>query len=127
MISDTVQTFLTFQVFKQAAAVLTRVISRPTENRVTFDVGTKAIASDPPMGQRAIIPALQNGQQVLQNEEHLVVETEQAGDFQPGDWTLAFPRHVCPTSALHQHATIIEGGEIIATWNVTGRDRCISI
>lgn len=119
--------FPDLQVFKQAAAVLTRVISRPTENRVTFDVGTKAIASDPPMGQRAIIPALQNGQQVLQNEEHLVVETEQAGDFQPGDWTLAFPRHVCPTSALHQHATIIEGGEIIATWNVTGRDRCISI
>lgn len=119
--------FPDLQVFKQAAAVLTRVISRPTENRVTFDVGTKAIASDPPMGQRAIIPALEDGQQVLQNEEHLVIETEQAGDFQPGDWTLAFPRHVCPTSALHQYATIIEGGEIIAIWDVTGRDRCISI
>src|SRR5262249_11357085 len=34
--------------FAPAALLLTRVISRPTRTRVTFDLGYKAIASDPP-------------------------------------------------------------------------------
>lgn len=119
--------FPDLQIFTPAAAVLTRVISRPTSNRVTFDVGTKAIASDPAMGSRAILPALPDGVQVLQNEEHLVVETDSADQFKPGDWTLAFPRHVCPTSALYQFATVIEGGEIVDEWQVTARDRCLTV
>lgn len=115
------------QVFTPSAAVLTRVISRPTNTRVTFDVGTKGVASDPAMGRRVVLPVLSNGEQVLQNEEHLVVETSEAGQFQPGDWTLAFPRHVCPTSALYQFATVIEDGEIVDTWEVTARDRCLTV
>ncbi|QDT32771.1 D-TA family PLP-dependent enzyme [Thalassoglobus polymorphus] len=115
------------QVFTPAAAVLTRVISRPTENRVTFDVGTKGVASDPPMGQRVYLPELPKGKQVLQNEEHLVIESDDAGKFQPGDWTLAFPRHVCPTSALYKEATVIADGEIVGHWEVVARDRCITI
>ena len=35
-----------------AAVLLTRVVSRPTANRVTFDLGNKAVASDPPMAKR---------------------------------------------------------------------------
>lgn len=119
--------FPDLQVFTPAAAVLTRVISRPTENRVTFDVGTKGVASDPAMGTRVYLPVLPDGVQVLQNEEHLVVETDQAQQFKPGDWTLAFPRHVCPTSALYKSATVIENGEIVDEWQVVARDRCLSI
>lgn len=121
------EAFPDLQVFTPAAAVLTRVISRPTSNRVTFDVGTKGVASDPPMGRRVYLPEVPEGVQVLQNEEHLVVETDDAEKFQPGDWTLAFPRHVCPTSALHKFATVIEDGEIVATWEVTARDRCLNV
>jgi len=44
--------FVDLTGFVPAALVLTRVISRPTANRVTFDVGTKGVASDPPMGER---------------------------------------------------------------------------
>ncbi len=115
------------QIFTPAALLLTRVISRPTENRVTFDVGTKGVASDPPMGERLFLPEIPDGVQVLQNEEHLVVETNDAGKFQPGDWTLAIPRHVCPTSALHKEVTVIADGEIVDTWEVTARDRCLTI
>ena len=37
--------------FTPAALLLTRVISRPTATRITLDLGTKAVASDPPAGQ----------------------------------------------------------------------------
>lgn len=119
--------FPDLQVFTPAAAVLTRVISRPTANRVTLDVGTKAVASDPPMGKRVFLPEIPDGEQVLQNEEHLVVETANAAAFHPGDWTLAIPRHVCPTSALHKEATVIADGEIVDTWEIIARDRCLTI
>lgn len=113
--------------FVAAAAVFTRVVSRPTANRVTFDVGTKAIASDPPMGQRAVLPAIPDGVQVLHNEEHLVIETPDAGQWNVGDWTLAIPRHVCPTSALHRTAYVIENGRLVDEWDVTSRDRKLTI
>ncbi len=115
------------QIFKPAAAVLTRVISRPTENRATFDVGTKGIASDPPMGKRAFLPELPDGKQVLQNEEHLVIETPHASRFAPGDEVFAIPTHICPTSALHQRVYVVEAGKVTGTWDVTGRDRMLTI
>jgi len=113
--------------FTPAAMVFTRVISRPTDNRITFDCGTKAVASDPPMGQRVVLPALPDAVQVLQNEEHLVVETDSANLWKPGDWTLAIPRHVCPTSALHAAATVITDGEIVDEWPTIARDRKLTI
>lgn len=119
--------FPDLEVFRPAALILTRCISRPTSNRVTFDVGTKAVASDPPMGQRVFLPALPDAVQVLQNEEHLVVETGDAESFAPGDWTLAIPRHVCPSTALHASATVIARGTIVDIWPVSARDRHITI
>jgi D-serine deaminase-like pyridoxal phosphate-dependent protein len=107
--------------------VFTRVVSRPTPNRVTLDVGTKAIASDPPMGQRAVLPAIPDGVQVLHNEEHLVVETPDAGKWTVGDWLLAIPRHVCPTSALHRTVYVIDNGQQVDEWEVTSRDRKLTI
>ncbi len=113
--------------FIPAALVFTRVISRPTANRVTLDVGTKAIASDPPMGQRMVLPAIPDGVQVLHNEEHLVVETPNAAKWKVGDWLLAIPRHVCPTSALHRTVIVMENGKQVDEWEVTARDRKLTI
>jgi D-serine deaminase-like pyridoxal phosphate-dependent protein len=115
------------QCFTPAALVLTRVISRPTATRVTFDVGNKAIASDPPMGQRLVLPDIPDAVQVLHNEEHLVVETADADRWQPGDWTFAIPKHICPTSAVHKFAYAVSGGKVIGEWEVTSRDRRITI
>jgi D-serine deaminase-like pyridoxal phosphate-dependent protein len=113
--------------FRPAALVLTRVISRPTANRVTFDAGTKSVASDPPMGTRLILPDIPDGVQVLQNEEHLVVETATADRWTPGDEALAIPRHVCPTVALHKQAYVIENGQLTGMWDVVARDRWLTI
>jgi D-threonine aldolase len=113
--------------FQPAALVFTRVISRPTASRVTLDAGTKSIASDPPMGQRMVLPAIPDGAQVLHNEEHLVIETPNAAQWKVGDWLLAIPRHICPTSALHRSVIVIENGQQVDEWEVTARDRKLTI
>jgi D-serine deaminase-like pyridoxal phosphate-dependent protein len=113
--------------FTPAALVLSRVISMPGESRLTLDCGSKAIASDPPMGNRLSIPELPDAVQVIHNEEHLVIETSQADSYEPGDALLLVPRHVCPTSALHQQVYVIENGECVANWKVVGRDRVLTI
>ena len=113
--------------FTPAALLLTRVISLPGNNRVTLDLGYKACASDPPAGQRLSFPDLPDAKEVLQNEEHLVLETERAAEFQPGDELLAIPRHICPTTALHKQVFVVQGGELVDRWNVTARDRWITV
>lgn len=113
--------------FTPAALVLTRCISRPTANRVTFDLGSKAVASDPPNGHRVVFPDIPDAVAVLQNEEHLVLETEAADQFEPGDETLAIPIHICPTTALHKEVTVIEDGKVSTSWPVVARDRKLTV
>lgn len=113
--------------FRPAARLLTRVISRPTEDRVTVDLGYKAVASDPPAGNRLTFPDLPDAKEVLQNEEHLVLETSRASEFEPGDELLAVPRHICPTSALHKQATVVVDGEVVGEWPIAARDRWLTI
>lgn len=113
--------------FSVAALLLTRVISRPTADRVTLDLGYKAVASDPPAGNRVIFSDLPDAKAVLQNEEHLVLQTSQADRFSPGDELWAMPRHICPTSALHKEVYVVSGGRVIGTWAVASRDRKLTI
>jgi D-threonine aldolase len=113
--------------FVPAALLLTRVISRPTPNRLTLDLGNKAVAADPPAGSRLTFPDLPDAREVLHNEEHLVLETDRAGEFQPGDELLAIPRHVCPTSALHQSVWVVRDHRVDSKWEVTARNRQITI
>jgi D-serine deaminase-like pyridoxal phosphate-dependent protein len=113
--------------FQPAALLLTRVISRPTPNRVTFDLGYKAVAADPPANNRVVFPDVPDATIVLHNEEHLVIETFRAATFSPGDALLAIPWHICPTVALHQCAYVVAGGKVCQCWNVVARDRCLTI
>ena len=113
--------------FTPAAVLLTRVVSRPTADRITVDLGYKAVASDPPAGKRLRFPDLPDAQEVLQNEEHLVLSTAAAERYQPGDILLAIPRHICPTSALHKQVWVVSNGEIVDQWDVSARDRWLTI
>lgn len=113
--------------FTPAALLLTRVVSRPATDRVTFDLGYKAVASDPPAGRRLVFPNLPDAEMVLQNEEHLVVQTSRAAEFRPGDPLLAIPSHVCPTCALHRSAYLVWDGRLQAEWEVVARDRMLTI
>ena len=66
-------------------------------------------------------------QAVLQNEEHLVIETPSASRFQPGDEALAVPTHICPTCALHKEAYVVADGRVVDRWSVAARDRWLEI
>ena len=113
--------------FRAAALILTRVVSRPASNRVTFDLGYKACASDPPAGSRLHFPRLPDAREVLQNEEHLVIESAQAARYRPGNIEMAIPTHICPTSALHSHVWVASGGRVRERWEVTARDRALTL
>lgn len=110
-----------------AALLLTRVVSRPSLNRVTLDLGYKAVASDPPAGKRVIFLNIPEYTAVLQNEEHLVIETPSPSSLVPGDIVYAIPTHVCPTCAMHQRAYVVENGDVTGTWNIAARDRFLTV
>ena len=113
--------------FTPAALLLTRVISKPLPTRLTLDLGYKAVASDPPAGKRLTLLDVPDYETVLQNEEHLVIETPHAANYQPGDELYAVPTHICPTCAMHKQAYIVEDGAVTGTWEIVGRDRVLSI
>ncbi|MCC6507822.1 MAG: D-TA family PLP-dependent enzyme [Pirellulaceae bacterium] len=113
--------------FKPAQLIFSRVVSRPGEDLITLDLGYKACAADRPAGRRLLFPDLPNAQEVLQNEEHLVLKTSRANEYQPGDSLLAIARHACPTSAMYQQAYVIREGKVQECWKVVARDRCLTI
>jgi D-serine deaminase-like pyridoxal phosphate-dependent protein len=113
--------------FVPAALLLTRVISKPLPQRLTLDLGYKAVASDPPAGQRVTVLNVPDYKAILQNEEHLVIETPAADKFAPGDVVYAMPTHICPTCAMHRSAYVIEGGRVVGQWDIVARDRMLNV
>jgi D-serine deaminase-like pyridoxal phosphate-dependent protein len=110
-----------------AAVLVTRIISRPTVNRMTFDLGTKAVSPDLPLEQRVHLLDFPDATIVGHNEEHLIVESNQAARYAPGAVAYALPGHVCPTVALHREALVAEGGVIRDRWAIIARDRMLTV
>jgi D-serine deaminase-like pyridoxal phosphate-dependent protein len=110
-----------------AAVLVTRVISRPTPDRVTLDLGNKAVAADPVLEKRVTLLDFPPYTTVGHNEEHLIVETPAAHRYQPGDVVYALPGHICPTVALHKEVLVAEGGHIVGRWTVASRDRVLTV
>jgi D-serine deaminase-like pyridoxal phosphate-dependent protein len=119
--------FADLQGFTPAALLLSRVISRPTARRITLDLGYKAVASDPPAGKRCVLLNVPDYEPILQNEEHFVVETPAAGRFGPGDVVYAVPTHICPTTALHRQASVVENHRVTDVWDIVARDRVLTV
>jgi len=112
--------------FLLAALVLTRVVSKPGANRLCLDLGHKAIASEnpPPRVQFLNLP---DATAISHSEEHLVVESAQAGRFTVGDCLFGVPRHVCPTVALYSETTAICDGRATERWRITARERRLTV
>ena len=112
--------------FLHSALVLTRVISKPMKNRLTVDLGHKAIAAENPH-PRVHFLNLPEAKAVMHSEEHLVLETPRAGEFEIGDVLYGVPWHICPTVALHSYANVVREGRVAEQWQVTGRERVLSV
>lgn len=117
-----------FDGITPAATLLTRVVSKPGGNRVTFDLGTKAVAADPPQAKRVHLLDFPDYTIVAHNEEHLVVETADAAKIHIGSVHYAWPWHICPTVALYEFASIADDkNHIVDRWNIVARNRTITI
>jgi D-serine deaminase-like pyridoxal phosphate-dependent protein len=112
--------------FLHAALVLTRVISKPMEGRLTCDLGHKSIAAENPH-PRVHFLNLPDAKAVMHSEEHLVLETPRASEFRVGDVLYGVPWHICPTVALHSYANVVRDGRISEKWRVAGRERVLTI
>jgi D-serine deaminase-like pyridoxal phosphate-dependent protein len=112
--------------FLYAAVMLTRVASKPGENRICLDLGYKAIASDNP-DPRVVLLDLPDAKTVVHNEEHLVIESPSANRYRVGDVLYGIPFHVCPTTALHREVIVVENHQAVDRWPVVARDRRITV
>jgi D-serine deaminase-like pyridoxal phosphate-dependent protein len=112
--------------FLPAAVLLTRVISKPGENRLCVDLGYKAVAADNP-DPRAQFLDLPDAKMLVHSEEHMAVGAELASRFKVGDPLYALPFHVCPTCALHREAVVIENRRAVDRWRIVARDRVLTV
>lgn len=112
--------------FLPAALVLTRVVSKPGGQRLCLDLGHKALASEMPH-PRVHLLNLPDAKFVTHSEEHLVVESARAAEFQVGEALYGVPWHICPTVALHSLAVPVRHRRAEAPWHTTARERFISV
>ena len=112
--------------FLPAAVLLTRVVSKPTANRLCLDLGHKAVASEMPH-PRVVFLNLNDPTPVVHSEEHLVIETPRADEFKVGDVLYGIPWHVCPTVALHSEVVVVRNARAGERWKVAARDRALTI
>lgn len=110
--------------FLNAAALVSRVISKPGKNRLCLDLGHKSVSVDRVNVPHVVWLDLPDAQVVIHSEEHLVLETPAADRYQVGDVLYGIPEHICPTCALHKQAVVVREGRATETWPVDARDRC---
>lgn len=112
--------------FTTAAALLTRVVSKPGPDLLCLDLGHKAVASEMPH-PRVVFPALPDAQFVAHNEEHLVLRTPRAAEFPIGTALYGIPWHICPTVALHSSVYVVQNRRVVEEWPVVARARKLTI
>lgn len=99
-----------------AAVLVTRVISRPTANRVTLDLGNKSVAADPVLEKRVTLLDFPEYKTVGHNEEHLIVETAGAARTSRATWCTRYRA----TSARRWRCTITCWSRRAARWWASG-------
>jgi D-serine deaminase-like pyridoxal phosphate-dependent protein len=112
--------------FLPAVLLLTRVISKPGKNLLCLDLGHKAVASENPP-PRVQLLGLPDTRAIGHSEEHLVLETDRAPEFEVGSHFYGMPWHICPTVALHNEAVVERNHSAGERWRVVGRARTITI
>lgn len=115
------------QPFVFAALVITRVISKPTEDTVCIDLGHKSIASENPIDQRVFFLNAPDLQPIGHSEEHMVARAPATNSYKVGDVLFGVPFHICPTCALYDSAWIVENHNVRQKWAISSRNRTITI
>jgi D-serine deaminase-like pyridoxal phosphate-dependent protein len=112
--------------FLHAAALLTRIVSKPAKDLICLDIGHKAIAAEMTT-MRVYLPQLHNYEMVKHSEEHMVLKTKEADKLKVGDVLYGIPYHICPTVDSYDFVTVVKDGLASGQWNVVARKRRINI
>jgi len=110
--------------FRWAAVLLTQVVDRyPDEGTITTDLGYKGVSSDLPVEERALLIGHETATLVSQSEEHGVFRIP--GELPSvGDYLLAVPGHICPTTIRYPGIHVMDGaGKVVDYYVHTARDR----
>jgi D-serine deaminase-like pyridoxal phosphate-dependent protein len=110
--------------FRCAALILIQVVDRfPAGGTITTDLGSKGVCSDSPVEERALILGQEGAQLIMQSEEHGVFRFP--GELpRVGDYLLAVPGHICPTTILYPGIHVLDtAGEVVDYYFHTARDR----
>jgi D-serine deaminase-like pyridoxal phosphate-dependent protein len=108
--------------FKNAAIVVTRVISKPEPNMACLDLGYKAISSESAADERVDLLQYPDATIISQSEEHLLVEVNST-ELQTGDAVYGLPYHIGRTCNLYEGCAVVEGNQITDNWLHTARKR----
>lgn len=112
--------------FLNAAVLLMRIVSKPAPNIICFDLGHKMIASEMDFPRLRIL-GLEKSIQIGQSEEHLVVETLRADEFEVGNVFYGIPMHICPTVAKYENLRTVKDGQVSGSWKVAARNQKLII
>jgi D-serine deaminase-like pyridoxal phosphate-dependent protein len=97
--------------FAQALTVLSSIISANAGGWFVADVGLKALGMD--HGN----PTVPGAAVWYCADEHTVFSAD-GGTFEVGQRIRVLPAHVDPTVALHERLHLMEGDEVVETWDV---------
>ncbi len=114
------------QQYQFGALVLCRIISNPSPNVFTVDLGHKAIASENPLANRVTFLNAPDVEPIGHSEEHLVIKSENH-QYQVGDVLYGVPYHICPTVALYDEVYVVNEGEVVGHWYNVSRNRKLTI
>jgi len=109
--------------YRAAAAVISTVVSRPSQGRFTCDAGHKTVSADAGSPTCAVIghPDFLPSKP---SEEHLPIDTPEGSQAPSvGDVLYLLPRHICPTVNNFDYALLVISGTIARVEQVTSRGR----
>jgi D-serine deaminase-like pyridoxal phosphate-dependent protein len=108
-----------------ALTVLATVVSRPTENRVIIDAGSKSLTSDLlGMVGHGYVVEYPDAKIIGLSEEHGTIDlSASAMKPQIGDTIRIIPNHCCPVTNLFDRVNLVRNGEVVETLPVAARGR----
>ena len=107
-----------------AMTVMATVVSRPTEERVILDSGSKTLSSEVNDGSYGYIVEYPQARIYRLNEEHAYVDVSNC-DPRPkvGEIVHVVPVHTCVVTNLHNTLYGVRGDEVEVEWSVAARGR----
>jgi D-serine deaminase-like pyridoxal phosphate-dependent protein len=102
--------------FHRALWIEATVISTSSKGWVVADAGLKALGMD--HGD----PSVDGATVLFCSDEHVTVQPDDGDTLRVGDRLRVWPAHVDPTIALHERMYVVDGDEVVETWDVDLRN-----